>query len=101
LPSAGVSGRDYWSTLALRPTCANISPSQYHWVGAGSGFRGLGYNYTVTQHLVNVELYIDRSSGFDEENKQIFDTFHDKNDQIEAAFGDALRWMRLDDKRAS
>jgi hypothetical protein len=79
---------------------ANISPNEYAWVGTGSGFRGLGYNYAVTQHAASVELYIDRGPGCEAENKQIFDGFHSQKDQIESRFGGALSWQRLDSKQA-
>lgn len=97
--------KHFWSMLLAYARTktdlhANISPSEYHWTGASSGFRGLGYNYLVTQHTASVELYIDRGSECDEENKLIFDGFHDKKDQIESEFGDALSWQRLDTKRA-
>jgi hypothetical protein len=52
---------------------AQISPGQYGWVGTGAGKRGLGYNYGVTKHEGQVELYIDRGRDSEDENKKIFD----------------------------
>lgn len=77
----------------------NISPSIYHWIGAGSGVRGLGYNFIITKSYARPELYIDR--GEQEENKSCFDYLFEKKEEIEQEFGDALTWERLDDKRAS
>jgi len=37
----------------------NISPSKYHWIGAGSGLRGVGYNFVVSKKYGRVEVYID------------------------------------------
>jgi len=77
---------------------ANIKPGYYHWLGASSGIRGLGYNYTTIQDYSIVELYIDRGDAV--ENKRIFDHLFAKKDAIEKAFGGNLSWERLDTKRA-
>ena len=37
---------------------ANIKPGSYHWLGASSGIRGLGYNYVIVQEYGLAELYI-------------------------------------------
>ncbi len=79
---------------------ANISPGQYGWVGAGSGKRGLGFNYAVREHETQVELYIDRGRDSAAENKAIFDQLQAQKGQIETVFGDGLEWQRLDDRRA-
>jgi len=79
---------------------ATISPGQYGWIGTGAGRRGLNYNYVVRQHDSNVELYIDRGEGSDDENKQIFDTLVRSKDVIERDFGGPLEWQRLEGKRA-
>lgn len=77
---------------------ANIKPGAYHWLGASSGIRGLGFNYVIVQEYGVVELYIDRGEAL--ENKRIFDQLHNHKDEIEKAFGDPLLWERLDAKRA-
>ena len=79
---------------------ANISPSSYNWVGTGAGYSGLGYNYSVTQHATQVELYIDRGKDAKEENKAIFDSLAAHKEEVEAVFGEPLEWERLDLKRA-
>lgn len=79
---------------------AGVSPSKYHWVGAGAGMAGIGYNYVVRQHESSVELYIDRGKAKAAETKAIFDALHKKKDHIEADFGEPLTWERLDKKRA-
>ncbi|MCY2962316.1 MAG: DUF4268 domain-containing protein [Planctomycetota bacterium] len=77
---------------------AHIKPGAYHWLGAGSGTRGLSLNYVIVQEEGNVELYIDRGAGA--QNKNIFDQLHAKKTQIEQVFGGQLSWERLDTKRA-
>ena len=79
---------------------ANISPSNYNWVGTGAGRQGLGFNYTVTQHESVVELYIDRGKDSGDQTKTIFDKLHKSKDKIEAVFGEPLDWRRLNDRRA-
>jgi hypothetical protein len=77
---------------------ANIKPGSYHWLGASSGIRGLGFNYVIVQEYGITELYIDR--GEVSENKRIFDQLHGRREEIETNFGGALSWERLDTKRA-
>lgn len=94
----------FWDGLiavarAQRARHANIKPGPYHWLGASSGIRGLGFNYVIVQNYAVAELYIDR--GDQTENKRIFDELFSKKDIIEAAFGGSLHWERLDGKRAS
>jgi hypothetical protein len=79
---------------------ANRSPGQYYWLGGAAGKRGLGLNYVVTEHTTRVELYIDRGQGTQTENKAIFDQFLAKKTEIEATFGEALNWQRMNDHRA-
>ena len=77
---------------------ARISPGPYNWVGTGSGIRGLGWNYAVRQHETQVELYIDRGDA--EANADIFEQLHAQKEAVEASFGSALEWQRLEGKRA-
>ncbi|MFW9880255.1 MAG: DUF4268 domain-containing protein [Candidatus Thorarchaeota archaeon] len=79
---------------------ANVSPSNYSWVGTGAGKSGLSFYYTVTKHDSKVELYIDRGKDSREENKKIYDQLYSKRDLIEGMFGEPLIWERLDEKRA-
>ena len=78
---------------------ANIKPGTYHWLGASSGIRGLGFNFVIVKEYGVVELYIDR--GDKVQNKHIFDQLHARKDAIEHVFGGSLSWERLDTKRAS
>ena len=78
---------------------ADRKPGSWHWLGAGSGRRGLLFNYLITQDEGFVEFYIDRGDA--ELNKNLFDQFHARKKEIEAVFGETLDWERLDGKRAS
>ena len=77
---------------------ANIKPGAYHWLGASSGIRGLGFNYTIVQEYGIAELYIDRGEAA--ENKRLFDHLLTQKEEIEKAFGGPLVWERLDTKRS-
>jgi len=77
---------------------ADLKPGAYHWLGASSGIRGLGFNYSIGRESGVVELYVDR--GDTTENKRIFDQLHARKAEIEQVFGGELSWERLDAKRA-
>ena len=96
--------REFWSKLlqvmnTKSSLCQNLSTTVYHWIGAGSGVRGLGLNFATTKSYGRAELYIDR--GDKDENEFIFDELEKNKEQIESDFGGALVWERLDTKRAS
>lgn len=77
---------------------ANIKPGAYHWLSAGAGIRGLGFNYVITQEFGITELYIDRGDAA--ENTHIYDHLHNSKDAIEKSFGAPLSWEPLETKRA-
>ena len=79
---------------------ANIKPTPYNHLGTSAGKRGLGLIYTITQHEVTVELYIDRGKEFEQQNAEIFDQLVESKDKIEEVFGEPLEWRRLKEKRA-
>lgn len=96
---------NFWSKLLEKAKSKTrlhetISPSQDSWISTGAGKRGLGYNYSITEHEGEVELYIDRGKESEGENKKIFDEFYLHKDDIEKNFGDKLSWERLDNIRA-
>jgi len=95
--------REFWSKLlpvmsSRTPLFQNVNPGIYHWIGAGSGVRGLGLVFAVAKSYGRAELYIDR--GEKEENKRIFDELFENRAEIEKHFGRELVWERLDEKRA-
>ena len=77
---------------------ANIKPGTYHWLGASSGIRGLGYNFVIVKECGIVELYIDRGDAT--ENNNIFDLLYSHKEEIEQSFIKPIIWERLDTKRA-
>jgi hypothetical protein len=96
----------FWQALLGRPKVkgtrhASIKPGEYSRIGAGSGVRGVPFQYAIGQGEGAVELYIDRGPDEgDEANKQIFDQLQQHKGEIEAAFGESLSWQRLEGKRA-
>jgi len=94
---------EFWGQLLERAKertglHARISPGKEHWISAGAGKSGLGFNYVIRMGDAQVELYIDQVDA--EANKRIFDQLFANKEQIEAAFGESLEWQRLDDRRA-
>ena len=97
--------RKFWRGLldkarARTKLHAQLSPSDYSWIGTGAGKSGLGFNYSITKHDGKVELYIDRGKDSESESKQIFDQLYMNKEEIESLFGEPLGWERLDTKRA-
>ncbi|MCO5199873.1 MAG: DUF4268 domain-containing protein, partial [Anaerolineae bacterium] len=78
---------------------AKISPSRESWISAGSGKRGIIFQYNVRQYDSLVQLKI--SGGTLEENKHWYDQLVLQKDDIEARFGAELDWRRLDNQRNS
>lgn len=77
----------------------NISPTKDNWLGTGSGISSGSYNFVVSKSYARVELYFSRYEKM--ENKFIFDSLRNHQDEIEEAFGDNLIWERLDDRKAT
>ena len=97
--------RKFWTSLLERAKAktklhAGVSPSVYGWIATGAGKGGLAYTYAITQHDSKVELFISRGKGSQEENKVIFDTLKEHQQEIEEPFGGPLAWERLDTKQA-
>lgn len=96
--------REFWTQLiqtmnATQSTLyQNIRPGVANWIGAGSGVRGVGFNFAAAKHYGRAELYIDR--GDRAESEFIFDHLLSQKEKIETAFGDSLEWERLEGKRA-
>jgi hypothetical protein len=83
------------------PRFAGRSPGDAHYIAVSAGPNGLRYVYCVWLNVSGVEFYIDRDDGSGAFNKAVFDYLFARKTEIEAAYGKALGWERLDDKRAS
>jgi predicted type IV restriction endonuclease len=97
--------KKFWAKLLGRSKMqgtrhADITPGPYSYIGAGSGIRGVPFNYVVGKGEGRVELYIDRGADQKDENKDILRKLHRHKDEIERTFGGALSWEPLEDKRA-
>ena len=77
-----------------------VSPSEYAYVSAGSGKRGIQYTMWVTQDESRVTLYIDRGKDSDEENLSILNKLKEHKQEIEDVFGEKLEWLELENDRA-
>ncbi len=97
--------RDYWERVldALKEDGVtlyqNISAGKDHWLSAGSGLRACQYTLIYAKSEIRVEFTFARAAA--EENKWLFDHILNQKDEIEAAFGDQIEWLRLDNKKAS
>lgn len=96
--------RQFWAELirAMNATpsklYSNISAGKESWISAGSGLRGVGFNFGATQRYCRAEIYIDR--GGTAENEAVFDRLHADRAAIEAIVEKTLTWERLDHRRA-
>jgi hypothetical protein len=95
--------RRFWTELLDRARQRTrlhgaISPSDGSWVSASAGRAGLEFNYSVTQHAGQVELYIHR--GNSETNLAIFQKLLAHKDVIEESFGGPLEWQPLEGRQA-
>ena len=93
---------DFWQALLshaneVSDLHSRISAGRANWIGTRR--HGQWWNYVVLQRQTRVELYVDAPQA--EETKTLFDALHGDREAIEADFGAALYWQRLDDKRAS
>lgn len=78
---------------------SGVGPSRDHWLNAGSGIGGAHYSLIFGQSEARVEFSMSSSSK--ELNKALFDYLSAKKEVVERAFGDAMEWRRMDDKKAS
>jgi len=96
----------FWESLLERANKKTnlhnrISPSHDSWINTGAGVSGFSYSYVIRKDDCQVELYIDKGKGNEEENQKIFDFFYSNKEQIENAFGDSIDWESLEGRRAS
>lgn len=90
---------DFWKSLLERAKGktelhSNISPNKWNWISTGTGIRGMGLIYAITEREGRVEFYIDRGKDSKEENKKIYDKLYSHKKEIEKDFGSSLKWQR-------
>jgi len=76
----------------------NISPSNEHWLSAGSGIAYCPFALIFLKSELRVEFTFGRPDR--DENKWMFDELIKRRGDIEQAFGAELKWFRLDGKKA-
>ena len=98
--------RAFWKqvleTLRERHTTAlfqNVNPSEQYWLNCGTGLSACEYTLIFSKREVRVEVELKRSEKG--ENKWLFDRLEQERADVETRFGDGLKWLRMDDKKAS
>lgn len=96
--------RKFWAQLIERSKAttqllANRSTSSDHWLSAGIGRSGFGLNVVLTESRSRVECYIRDANKPDIWNTNAFEILKGQKLQIEQAFGDALIWDDLPDRK--
>jgi hypothetical protein len=83
----------------LDPTFESPQVGPRNWLPFGAGRTGFSFVWSIAGgSRLRVELYID--VGDRNTNKGLFDRLRAHAGRIEAAFGEALSWERLDDRKA-
>lgn len=95
--------KEFWALLLQdinsRTTLfQNISPSKKNWLSAGTGIKGISYNFSITRNYGCASLYI--KPGDKEECRKIFNRFYKQKEEIEKAFGEKLIWDQKEDRRS-
>ena len=94
--------QEFWAALleqyaGVSSSFQNVSPTKDSWIPRGSGISGIVFSFVFTTKHANIEVFIGRKDK--DENKRIFDFLFQNKADIEAQFGGALDWQRLDDKK--
>src|SRR5690554_4782684 len=76
----------------------NISPGKDHWLSAGSGLSGMVFSLIFGKSEIRVEFYMSRAQA--EINQRVFERLQTQKDTIEQAFGAALTWMPLPNRKS-
>ncbi|NLP48499.1 MAG: DUF4268 domain-containing protein [Clostridiales bacterium] len=71
-------------------------PSTDHWYSVGSGNSEYHFSFLLNtrSNIIAVECYI-------KDNKDLFDQFHTRKEEVESVVGEKLDWRKLPDKKAS
>lgn len=99
--------KEFWESLleSINKTeCdkfKNINPVKEGWISAGSGIRGVGFKFEVTNSYARADLYINRGSSNSEENDQIFNILEKYRENIDREFSGELIWDRMEGQSAN
>jgi hypothetical protein len=77
----------------------NLTALDTYFLSTSAGRKGIKLGYLIALNWGTVNVYIDL--GDKARNKAFFDALYARRDAIEAEFGEAIDWRRLDNKRAS
>lgn len=95
--------QSFWSALSDHlaehdPSFTDATPPKGHWWNFGIGRTGFRLTVAASQrdHWIGTEIYVR-----DDQDKLVFDHFHNDREAIEADFGEPLEWERLDERKAS
>jgi effector-binding domain-containing protein len=75
------------------------SPSPKIYYGSSTGLSKISFFCVASSRYSRVELYFNKKNP--DENKELFDYFLSRKDELENNFGDKLVFERLDGRRAS
>lgn len=78
---------------------SNVAPSRDHWLNAGSGLSGVHYSMIFNRDEARVNFVLGRASK--DQNKVLFDVLNAQAVEFDKAYGAALSWRRMDDKKVS
>jgi hypothetical protein len=74
-----------------------VSAGTDSWLAAGSGMSGVHWTYTIRQRDAAVQLIMEGPDA--ESNARVFEGLRAHREQIEAEFGEALEWDRVDGRK--
>ena len=77
----------------------NVRPSKDHWLCCGTGVSACTYTLIFLKNEVRAEVELKRPDK--NENKWFFDQLRQQRAELEEGFGEGLRWLRMDEKKAS
>lgn len=92
----------FWTALLDRARSRStlhsaVSPGHDTWLSTGSGRSGIHWTYVVRQHTAAVQLVFEGPDA--EENHAFFLQLQSHQKEIEASFGNALEWNRVEGRK--
>lgn len=91
--------KEFWTQFIneinkINSMCSNVSPTTENWIPIALGMGNVSINIVISRTFARSEIFI--NTGTKEKNKKIFDYFFTRKEKIEADFGSALIWERMD-----